>query len=202
MTPVMLDNAPPAAPAAVSAPPPAPDVQGYADVALQGLALVLAEQRPTVVPSAAGDLIGLLDAAVEDTVQVLAGHLHRQAGTSGLGAGPLELTADARGVGLLRGPSVRLVTTDPTVEALFHKAETLARALALGRVVVHAQAALAESPDQAEVLWEWLCERGERTKTAALQITVKDGTASASLTDAKGRALGAWGARIDRFVAA
>lgn len=189
-----------------------PDIRGYVAAALQGMAHVLRETGRLVPEDRAGDasaLLDLLDAEVEAAVQDVARHLCDAAGPGLYFLQPVEVCGGPDGVSVT-GPSLlgseslpgTLVLDRPDAHDRFQAAETMARALALGRTVLQAEAILAASPDQAEVLWEWLCERGERAKTATFRLTLCRGRGAACLCDARDRQLGTWGMQASLLVAA
>lgn len=190
-----------------------PDIRGYVAAALQGMAHVLRETgRLAPEEDRAGDtsaLLDLLDAEVEAAVQDVARHLCDAVGPGLHFLQPVEVCGGPEGVSVT-GPSLlgseslpaALALDQPDANDRFQAAETMARALALGRTVLQAEAILAASPDQAEVLWEWLCERGERAKTATFRVTLCRGRGVACLYDARDRQLGTWGMSDSLRVAA
>lgn len=183
------------------------DVQAYVTTALEALALIMGDGQP-----ADDSVLGALDAAVDRTVGEMARELCTIVGSDRLRfigqikVAPGEPPGHLVVTGGASGTAARLLTDALTADAifsgLFQDAETRARALALGRIALQARDALAATPDQAEVLWEWLCERGERTKTATFCFTFSDRHGGAILDDAVGRPLGAWGLAAASRVAA
>lgn len=183
---------------------PAADVHAYAETVLEALA---------VLAGLPGDAtLAALDAALDAAMAEMAHEARQVIGGRRLCVfGPLGVTAHPDGPGFtvaggvteaVAGHLAEALSGDPLFTDLFHRREAEARALALGRAAVQARDAVAASPDQAEVLWEWLCERGERTRTAVFRFTLCDGQGSATLADAVGRPLGTWAAPRPHVVVA